>query len=222
MCLQVPVNNYQLFWDDYHHSKKSVPIDLDFLMKRCRLEEITRSGKSEVLEIGCGTGSNLAVLSQYYDHVYGCDICEYALQSVPSVGGNIDVLLSDFENVPLSSCMFDSIFFVKTLSTISCNQHLRNIVKESRRLLKPRGHIVIIDFCFFEANVSQYLCSSLNGMDCAFLWPEWSDIPYVHHTPESLVKIFNPTTRMLTLPLDLVSCNGHISMGYLCVLRIGE
>lgn len=96
------------------------------------------------------------------------------------------------------------------------------MVRESKRLLKKGGYIVIVDFCFSEANVDHYYCSLLNRVNCAFFWPEWSDIPYVHHTPKSMCEIFNPITHIMNMPLDLVSCNGHISMGYLSILKIGE
>lgn len=113
------------------------------------LKRISRKKDSNILEIGCGTGGNIQVLS-HFGKVTGLDISEDALRFCKK-RGLTDLILSNAEDIDLPSESFDVIVAFDVLEHIEKDDRA---LKEVFRLLTPGG--------YFLATVPAY----------QFLWSE--------------------------------------------------
>ncbi len=117
-------------------------------------ERLSLPPNALVLDSGCGTGaSSRTLVKQNEDcQVIGLNIVESHLtlgkklnRQHPS-GKRIDLIRTDYHCIPLPNSVADGIFAMESLCH-STNKALW--VKESSRLLKPGGRVVITD-CFLQ------------------------------------------------------------------------
>ena len=104
----------------------------------------------KILDLGCGTGSTTILLQQTFPHakVTGLDLSPYMLaiadRKAKQAGLNIRWLHNLAEATELNDAQFDlitaSLLFHETPPQIS-----QAILRESSRLLKPGGEILILD-----------------------------------------------------------------------------
>lgn len=105
------------------------------------VEEICRrvtDRRPRILDVGCGTGANLLMLSQYGD-AEGVDISEDALAFCRDRGLD-KVRLGAGEELPYDDATFD---LVTALDVV---EHMDNDLaglKEMRRVLRPGGHVLL-------------------------------------------------------------------------------
>ncbi len=105
------------------------------------LEDICRrvtDRRPRILDVGCGTGANLLMLSQYGD-AEGVDVSEDALAFCRERGLE-KVKLGAAEKLPYDDGTFD---LVTALDVV---EHLDNDLaglREMRRVLRPGGHVVL-------------------------------------------------------------------------------
>ncbi|HEU4510984.1 MAG TPA: class I SAM-dependent methyltransferase [Pyrinomonadaceae bacterium] len=105
------------------------------------VEEICRrvtDRRPRILDVGCGTGANLLMLSQYGD-AEGVDISEDALAFCRDRGLD-KVRLGAGEQLPYEDATFD---LVTALDVV---EHMDNDLaglKEMRRVLRPGGHVLL-------------------------------------------------------------------------------
>lgn len=97
------------------------------------------------LEIGCGPGSNVPILSKYNSNInyVGVDVSETAIQHAISMYGsqNAEFQIHDGGNLPFSKSTFDLVV-IRLVLWGAANREL--ILKEAHRVLKPNGII----YCF--------------------------------------------------------------------------
>jgi SAM-dependent methyltransferase len=94
--------------------------------------------RPRILDVGCGTGANLKMLSEYGD-VAGVDISADAIEFCRE-RGLTDVRLGAAESLPYEAESFD---LVTALDVV---EHLDDDVgglKEMRRVLRPGGHVLL-------------------------------------------------------------------------------
>lgn len=104
-----------------------------FVQQICR----NFSGEPRILDVGCGTGANLKLLSQF-GKAEGVDVSTDALEFCKQRG--LDVHLGAAEQLPFEENSFD---LVTALDVV---EHLDDDVaglKEMRRVLKPNGRILL-------------------------------------------------------------------------------
>lgn len=98
--------------------------------------------KPTLLDIACGTGLHLKLLSEYF-HVEGLDICPELLEIAQERLPGVVFHPGDMRNFTLDrqydviTCLFSSIGYTKTLKRL--DDTLRNMVEH----LKPQGLLVI-------------------------------------------------------------------------------
>jgi len=101
------------------------------------LERFLKSRKNQILEIGCGTGGNLEVLSQF-GKVIGLDISEQALSFCKKRGFN-NLVLGRAEKTNFSSESFNLVVALDVLEHIKEDEAA---LKEAWRILKKGGHFL--------------------------------------------------------------------------------
>jgi S-adenosylmethionine-diacylgycerolhomoserine-N-methlytransferase len=127
-----------------------------YLLGRDRLiKEIKISGGENVLEIGCGTGRNLAILAKKYPKInfYGLDASAAMLETAQK-----KVESNDLKNVSLKTALADDFTFDKTFNlekpfdaiffsySISMIPPWRESIQNALKNLKNGKSFYIVDF----------------------------------------------------------------------------
>ncbi|MFZ2633776.1 MAG: methyltransferase domain-containing protein [Desulfosalsimonadaceae bacterium] len=156
-----------------------------FLFGRTQLiKQIARHiNPVRILEIGCGTGKNLAALSKQFPdaELTGVDLSKDMLKRAEkrlSGCGKKAAFIHRVYSRPLHpKASFDLIVFSYTLSMI--NPGCRQAIQNARRDLLPGGMIAVVDFC--DSAVAPF--------------KSWMKINHVRmdgHLPVELRKQFRP------------------------------
>lgn len=100
----------------------------------------------KVLDIGCGTGSHLLLYQQAGCEVYGIDMSQGMLEvAKEKLGDSAELHLGDASASPFSDDQFDLITTTLTLHEMPPPMRTA-ILNEMKRILKPDGRIMLIDF----------------------------------------------------------------------------
>jgi len=98
--------------------------------------------------LGCGSGFFTVPISRKVKKVYGIDVQKEMLDFLEQKIqlqkiGNIEPLLSEKNKIPLENESVDLLITVNTLHEFSDK---KKTIEEIRRVLKPEGQAVIVDF----------------------------------------------------------------------------
>jgi ubiquinone/menaquinone biosynthesis C-methylase UbiE len=127
--------NYAKTWDGRYCSS----------MYEGVMEKIRQHPFMSVLDVGCGTGTMLALLVKEYPDIQACgiDLSEKMVaQAASLLGSNVQSLVGDADNMSLPDNSFD---------LLTCNAsfhhypHPLKVLAEMQRILKPNGRLVIAD-----------------------------------------------------------------------------
>ena len=131
-----------------------------YLLGRDQLIADLAPGQGSVLEVGCGTGRNLAAVALRYPaaRLYGLDVSAAMLETANAaftrrnLTGRIRTALADATAFDPEACFgqpkFDRIFFSYTLSMIP---DWRVALEQAAARLAPGGRLMIVDFGQLEA-----------------------------------------------------------------------
>ncbi|HOV14506.1 MAG TPA: metalloregulator ArsR/SmtB family transcription factor [Spirochaetota bacterium] len=99
-----------------------------------------------ILDIGCGTGRNLPILSKKATKVFGVDLSPKMLQLSEHICKkyklNYELKIGDIYNLPFSDYFFDCVFINMVLHHISDPM---KAFKEIARIIKKNGKMIFID-----------------------------------------------------------------------------
>ncbi|MBV9622632.1 MAG: class I SAM-dependent methyltransferase [Acidobacteria bacterium] len=133
------------------YAKHVLPRLLDLALRnkeatRLRREWIHRA-RGQVLEVGVGSGLNLAFYSEEVQHLLGVDpsreLLQMAQQRARLARFKIDLLARSAEDrLPLADATIDSAVLTWTLCSIA---DPRRALLEVKRLLKPEGRVIFIE-----------------------------------------------------------------------------
>jgi ubiquinone/menaquinone biosynthesis C-methylase UbiE len=99
-----------------------------------------------ILEIGCGTGTNLNHYRESGNDVYGIDLSPSMLKAAQAnLGENAHLLLGDASLLPYSTDSFDLVIAMLTLHEMPGSIRLP-VITEISRVLKDKGYLLLIDF----------------------------------------------------------------------------
>jgi ubiquinone/menaquinone biosynthesis C-methylase UbiE len=93
---------------------------------------------SRILDIGCGNGRNMKNLN--YDF-YGVDNCSNFIELAKKVSPN--VFLCEMTKLPFPDNYFDFIISIASFHHLSNNERRMECLKEMKRVLKPKGQILL-------------------------------------------------------------------------------
>lgn len=108
----------------------------------------TLSGKS-VLDIGCGTGGTLLPMLQYGfepEACFGIDILPDRIAAARKRLPNVTFEYCSAERIPFEEGSFDLATMFTCLSSILSDSVRAEVCRESIRVLKPGGWVLIYDF----------------------------------------------------------------------------
>jgi ubiquinone/menaquinone biosynthesis C-methylase UbiE len=101
---------------------------------------------TKVLEVGCGTGTNLTLYHRAGCSVYGIDLSPSMLEVARTkLGEGADLQLGNASNMPYQDDFFDLVIAMFTLHEMP-REIRRPVMREMIRVTKQEGRILIIDF----------------------------------------------------------------------------
>jgi SAM-dependent methyltransferase len=120
--------------DEYHFDK---------LHHLLRLIPFTQSANRQVLEVGCGAGTDLVRFAQHGAHVTGVDIADSAIRlaraNFEQRRLNASLIVADGERLPFVEGAFDLVY---AHGVVQYTADGRRLVEECRRVLKPGGQAI--------------------------------------------------------------------------------
>jgi SAM-dependent methyltransferase len=176
---------------------KTACLYLERLRLRVRGREaaiIPFTGDGRLLDVGCGTGNGLEFFSDLGWHVTGVEMSPYAASMARRHLG-CDVLVGEFEEVPLGDESFDVVRFSHNLEHLASP---RKALEKARRVLRPAGLLWI------EVPNVASIERRLFGRH----WFCW-DLPrhLYHFTPETLERLLASTGFR---PVK-IKCDGRVN-----------
>ena len=98
-----------------------------------------------VLDICCGTGAQCHRIEKYSRGAFGLDWDFKMIQYAASRHRSIPFICSNAEQIPFSSSTFKGVIISYALHDKSPETR-EKMLKEARRILKPEGNMVLVDF----------------------------------------------------------------------------
>jgi len=100
----------------------------------------------KVLEVGCGTGTNLALFAERGCEVSGIDLSPSMLDlAKKKLGPSVDLRLGDASKMPFDDASFDMVVAFLTLHEMPAAVR-GPVVSEMARVVNREGRLVLIDF----------------------------------------------------------------------------
>ena len=110
------------------------------------LAELERDSFDDVLDVGCGTGPVIELLSKKYPekHFVGLDITPAMIEVAQSKKlPNTEFIVGDAENLPFGDGSFDAVLCANSF------HHYPNpgaFLREAHRVLRPGGKLILRDY----------------------------------------------------------------------------
>jgi len=99
-----------------------------------------------ILDVGCGTGSHLELYQRYKCNLYGIDLSPSMLGIARErLGDTAQLDLGDATDMPYEDGKFDLVISMLSLHEMS-PQTRSGVLNEIKRVLKPDGRVLLIDF----------------------------------------------------------------------------
>ena len=100
----------------------------------------------QILDIGCGTGSQLAIYNQAGCQVYGIDLSQPMLKVAKSkLGDRAGLTMGDALQIPHQDRTFDLVISSLFIHQLDPGQRSA-MLEEAVRVLRPDGQILLVDF----------------------------------------------------------------------------
>lgn len=102
-----------------------------------------------VLDIGCGIGRWVPLLTKYFTNYYGCDITDNAIdktqKSIENTGLNYKLAKVINDVLPFKNIKFDLIWTCVVLQHIVDNKLLEYYAQQMSNMTKERGYLLITE-----------------------------------------------------------------------------
>lgn len=180
-----------------------------FIQQGVDLFSVSRGEK--ILEIGCGTGRALALISKKLsgsDRLVGLDLSHQMLkQSQQKTVSQIPapfLIQGDSVKLPIDNDLFDGVFLSFTLELFSVKE-IKVVLEQIKRVLEPNGRLLVIALAKNPHNLAVKFYERAHqlfpvALDCR-------PIPLPDLLAENGFVIRETTKRMnWGLPIDIVLC----------------
>ncbi|MGY8759399.1 MAG: class I SAM-dependent methyltransferase [Planctomycetota bacterium] len=109
-------------------------------LRAAAVDALQLSGSECVVEIGCGTGLNIAALSKNSRQVIAVDCTAKMLDRAPQCFDNVEYVLGDSRAIASDSA--DAVLLCQVLNV---TDDWRSVLDDAKRIVKAGGRIVIAD-----------------------------------------------------------------------------
>jgi len=118
-------------------------------IRRDVLKIVLRLQPNRVLDVACGTGDQLRLLSENGFDVVGVDISESMLKVCRKANPASDCLLQDATAMAFHNHCFDLVMVSFALHETEW-ESAGKILQDIHRVLKPSGHLLVVDYTDFR------------------------------------------------------------------------
>ena len=142
---------------DHLESTKINNIDVDFI---CNSLFPFKGGITNILEIGCGSGTKIANLAEFFNASgFGLDPSHMAIDSAKESAKDnrpeLNFAVGLATDLPYSDQIFDLVFFGFCLYLVPPSETYKTLM-EADRVVKNGGFIAILDFDYGSRKVNPY------------------------------------------------------------------
>jgi ubiquinone/menaquinone biosynthesis C-methylase UbiE len=118
-------------------------------IRRDVLETVLALQPENVLDVACGTGDQLRLLTENSIEAVGVDMSEAMLKVCRKANPTADCLLQDASNMAFQRHCFDLVMISFALHETGW-ESAEKILQEVHRVLKPSGHLLVVDYTDFR------------------------------------------------------------------------
>jgi len=137
---------------DYHFIAPFYDFLLGPFMRSIRrevLDIVCRLQPKKVLDVACGTGDQLRLLSKSGFDAVGVDMSEAMLRMCRKANPASDCLLQDATDMSFQNHCFDLVMVSFALHETEW-ESAGKILQDIHRVLKPTGHLLVVDYSKFR------------------------------------------------------------------------
>ena len=109
---------------------------------RIILNLVSKFGMGKILDVGCGDGYITSLFFEKFKDVVGIDISETAIKIAREKNPGVTFAVASCTNLPFSDESFDTIVASEVIEHLNYNDG-KSFLKEARRVLTPKGRIII-------------------------------------------------------------------------------
>lgn len=118
-------------------------------IRRDVLETVLELQPAYVLDVACGTGDQLRLLTENGIDAVGVDTSEAMLKICRKANLTSDCLLQDASSMAFHGHCFDLVMISFALHETGW-ETAQKILQEIHRVLKPSGHLLVVDYTDFQ------------------------------------------------------------------------
>ena len=139
--------------EEYISSAKYYDSLLYLAINPIRLEvmkELSQHKDSAILDLCCGTGNQLKLLSKNgFKNLHCLDLSEAMLKVAEKGGHPIEIYTEDATKISFDDAVFDIVMLSFAIHEKDRETQER-MIEDAHRIIKKEGMILIVDFCFDE------------------------------------------------------------------------
>lgn len=174
------------------------------------------SPESRILDLGCGYGRTLGLLSESgYYNLIGFDPSPAMIVAARQRFPTITFEELDSTDLPLADASVDAALLFSVLTCVPTDDGQERIVEEVGRVLRPGGVFYISDLWLQtdERNLERYLRDEAKyGRYGVFDLPE--GVTVRHHDPRWIENLTRDFEMIALDEIEVVTMNGHPAKGF--------
>jgi SAM-dependent methyltransferase len=169
------------------------------------------SPDSRILDFGCGYGRSLGELSKAgYSNLIGFDFSPAMIAAARARFPEITFHETQSSNIPLPNASVDGALLFSVLTCVPTGDGQRAIVRELRRVLRPRGLLYVSDLWLQEdeRNLTRYARDEPKyGTYGVFDLPE--GVTVRHHDPRWIETLTRDFETVALDEIEVLTMNGN-------------
>ncbi len=115
-------------------------------LRRYGMKVASGEAGMRVLEVGCGTGTNLEMYQRRGCEIYGIDLSPTMIETARAkLGNDANLVLGDASDMPFDDDFFDLAIAMLTLHEMSSGMR-DPVLREMKRVIKKTGRVLLIDY----------------------------------------------------------------------------
>lgn len=131
-------------YKNYHEEYAKLGFTGTYFLAFRDIHELTKGLSGKALDYGCGAGRSTLFVKNLGFETVGVDINADMLNDAKQADSSGEYKLIESGRIPYAADMFDFVFSSFVFLEVSSLEEIENIMKESKRVLKPDGRFIFI------------------------------------------------------------------------------